>query len=89
MSINPEYWEKHPKEAEFDADAIVYDIPDERKAALFAIVEREIYQLDMEEGNAVYQYFCWIYDVFIEKFPEYKKKGKLDGVIYNELRKGK
>lgn len=139
MHINPEYWEKNPKESEFDADAIAYDIllrlimdgqgknlimqeyvylapmmymdffnlyyytdytlygtryssqthpsPDERKAALFAIVEREIYQLNTEEGNVVYQWFCWVYDMFMEKLPEYKGKGKLDGIIHSELRK--
>lgn len=139
MHTNPEYWEKNPKESEFDADAIAYDIllrlimdgqgknlimqeyaylapmmymdffnlyyytdyilygtrynsqthpvPNERKAALFAIVEREIYQLNTEEGNVVYQWFCWVYDMFMEKLPEYKRKGKLDGIIHYELRK--
>ena len=139
MHTNPEYWEKNPKESEFDADAIAYDIllrlimdgqgknliiqeyvylapmmymdffnlyyytdytlygtrhsshthpsPDERKAALFAIAEREIYQLNTEEGNVVYQWFCWVYDMFMEKLQEYKGKGKLDGIIHYELRK--
>ena len=61
--------------------------PDERKAALFAIAGREIYQLNTEEGNVVYQWFCWLYDMFMEKLPEYKRKGKLDGIIHYELRK--
>ena len=139
MFINPKYWKEHPKEAEFDADAIAYDIllrlimdrqeknlilqeyvylapmmymdffdlyyytdyilygtvysslthptPEERKASLFTLVEREVYQLDTEEGNAIYQYFCQIYDRYIEKLPEYKKKGKLDSIIHNELRR--
>lgn len=139
MDTNPEYWEGHPKESEFDADAIAYDIllrlitdgqgknliiqeyaylapmmymdffnlyyytdyilygtmyssqthptPDERKAVLFTIVEREIYQLDTVEGNVVYQWFCWVYDMFMEKLPEYKRKGKLDSIIHDELRK--
>lgn len=130
---------KKPKESEFDADAIAYDIllrlimdgqgknlimqeyaylasmmymdffnlyyytdytlygtrhssqahpsPDECKAALFAIAGREICQLNTEEGNVVYQWFCWVYDMFMEKLPGYKRKGKLDGIIHYELRK--
>lgn len=139
MNTNPCYWEKHLKEAEFDADAIAYDIllrlimdkqerflvmeeytylapmmymdffnlyyytdyilygtlynshthptPEERKNALFTIVDKDIYQLDTEEGNVVYQWFCLVYDLFVEKLRQHKESGKLDGIIHKELRK--
>lgn len=138
MNMYPDYWRKHLKEAEFDADAIAYDIllrlimdkqerdliveeytylapmmymdffslyyytdyilygtvynsqthpgPQERKDALFSIVARDIYQLDTDEGNVVYQWFCFVYDLFVERLPQYKGSGKLDGVIHKELR---
>lgn len=61
--------------------------PDERKDALFSILEQEIYQLNTEEGNTVYQWFCMVYDLYTEKLPEYKENGKLDGIIHTERRK--
>lgn len=64
-----------------------HPIPDERKAALFTIVEKDIYQLNTEEGNVVYQWFCWIYDRFMESLPKDKEKGRLDVIIHTELRK--
>lgn len=136
---DPSYWDKHPKEAEFDADAVAYDIllrlimdkreafpllenyaylapmmymdffnlyyytdyilygtiycsqthptPEKRKEALFNVVEQEKYQLDTEEGNGVYQWFCQVYDLFVKKLPQYKESGKLTGIIQDELRK--
>jgi len=60
--------------------------PDKRKEALFNIANREIYQFDTEEGNIVYQNFCWIYDIFVERLPKYKESGKLNEIIHNDLR---
>lgn len=48
-----------------------------------------MYQLNTEDGNAVYQWFCWIYDNFMERLLEDKEKGKLDAIIHGELRKGR
>lgn len=138
MCENPSYWEKNPKAAEFNADAIAYDIllriiidnqkgnllleeytylapmmymdffnlyyytdytlygveyksqthptPNERKDVLFTIVEQDVYQLNTEEGNAVYGWFCEVYDLFTEKLLVYKESGRLDDIIHSELR---
>lgn len=138
MHADYEYWKKHPKEAEFNADEIAYDIllktiickegeeliipeyaylspiiymdlfnlyyytdfvlydekyysethpvPNERKERLFSIVERDIYQFDTEQGNAVYDCFLDVCDLYEEKLDKYHKDGRLEQIIKRELR---
>lgn len=138
MYTDYEYWKKHPKEAEFNADEIAYDILlktiiskeggnliipeytylspimymelfklyyytdfvlydekcdsnthpmlDERTKRMFSILEREIYQLDTEQGNAVYACFQEVYELFLKKLDDYNRNGKLEPIINRELR---
>lgn len=47
--------------------------PKQRKEALFSVVDREVYQLNIEDGNAVYDSFCMVYDDFLDKLETYRK----------------
>lgn len=55
--------------------------PEERKGAMFELVEQELYQFDTVKGNVVYQWFCLVYDRYQTKLPEYKEAGRLDRII--------
>ena len=67
-------------------DSDTHPMFDERMERLFSIVERDIYQFDTEQGNAVYACFQEVYELFVKKMDKYSRDGKLEIIIKRELR---
>ncbi len=59
---------------------------EERKSNLFDIVNKDEYDFDTEEGNALYSAFCDVYDEFKTQVFLKMRRGKLDKILLTEKR---
>ena len=64
-----------------------HPLPIERKNRLFAVVDKDEYELDTVEGNHLYGGFLDVYDEYKDQLLLKMERGKLDKIIHMDKRK--
>lgn len=64
-----------------------HPLPIERKNRLFAVVDKEEYELDTVDGNHLYSGFLDVYDEYRNQLLLKMERGKLDTIIHTDKRK--
>ena len=63
-----------------------HPLPIERKNRLFAVVDKDEYELDTVEGNHLYGGFLDVYDEYKDQLLLKMERGKLDKIIHMDKR---